>query len=453
MKRRSIQTRVTLFYSSLLILLALFLIGFLMYTANTQAYNISRSTLERAVKEAVDDISYYEDRMEIDPDFDFYSHGVTIVMYGPQGTALIGTTPVGFPTQTPLITDEYQEIRTDTEEWTVYDLYVHHPAASGLWIRGIYSMDNTTMTLQAVQKITAIILPIILVLALLGGRWITRKAFLPVANIQKAAEEISNGHDLSRRIELHEPKDELYDLAATLNGMIERLQEAFENERQFSSDVSHELRTPVSVILSQCDYLLSASRSEADYKDGLESIRTQTKRMSSLIAQLLELSRTAGKQTLLQKEEVDLSGLCEILCEEMEEEAASRKISIRTELPSSLTAHVDQTLFMRLLINLLSNGIRYGREGGFVKVSLEEKEEHILLQVADNGIGIAEENLEKIFHRLYRADKSRTADNTESFGLGLSFVRWIAEAHGGTVTVQSIPDAGTCFTVSLPAGK
>ena len=453
MKRSSIQTRVTLFYSSLLILLALFLTCFLMFTANTQAHNISRSNLEQAVKEAVDDISYYEDRIEIDPDFDFYSHGVTIVMYGPQGTALIGTTPVGFPTQTPLISDEYQEIQTDSEEWTVYDLYIHHPDASALWIRGIYSMDNTMKTLQSVQKIIAIALPIILVLALIGGRWITRKAFLPVAVMQKAAEEISSGNDLSRRIELHEPKDELYDLASTLNGMIERLQAAFENERQFSSDVSHELRTPISVILSQCDYLLSGSRSEEDYREGLESIQNQTGRMSSLVSQLLELSRTTGKQTLLQKEEVDLAALCEILCEEMEDEAASRKIQILTELPDSLIAHVDQTLFMRLLINLISNGIRYGKDGGFVKVSLEKKEDHIHLQVSDNGIGIAEENLEKIFQRLYRADKSRTAGDGKSFGLGLSFVRWIAEAHGGDVTVQSILGEGSCFMVTLPAGK
>lgn len=450
MKHSSIQTRVTLFYSSLMIMLTLFLIGFLLSTADTQAETISHTTLEQAVKEASEDISYYDDRIEIDPDFDFYPHSVTLVLYGPLGTSLAGTPPTGFPAQTPLLSDEFQVVHTNQEEWTIYDLYIQHPDASALWIRGIYSMDGTTRMLQALHRIVILILPIFLILALIGGHAITRRAFLPVARIREAAEDISSGNDLSRRIPLHKPQDELYELTETLNGMIERLEETFEHERRFASDVSHELRTPVSVILSQCDYLLTTSRTEEELREGLISIERQTRRMSSLISQLLELSRSTGKATLLQKERVDLCILCEMLCEEMEEDASEKNIKILTDFPDSLEAEVDQTLFMRMLINLLSNGIRYGKDGGILKVELSQTSGTIRLKVFDDGIGIAEENIDKIFQRLYRVDTARTGSSSGSFGLGLSFVLWIAEAHGGSVNVESTLGAGSCFTVEIP---
>ena len=451
MKNWSIQTRVSLFYSTFLLGIAALMVLFLLLTTGTAAQNISESTLQKAVKESANGISYYEDRIEIDPDFNFYAKGSNILLYGPKGTPMAGSTPSGFPAQVPLTSDSFQTIDNGEDSWLVYDLLVHHPDASSLWIRGIYLMDNTAAALHFVHQIALFALPVLFLTAVLGGWLVTKRAFAPLAEIRSAAAEISAGDDLSRRIELHQSKDELYDLSVTLNQMIARLQRAFENERQFSSDVSHELRTPIAVILSHCDYALAQDRTPDEYRKALESIQTQGKRMSALSAQLLELSQNFHAANALQKEEINLSLLCESICEEMGTAAEKRGIQIRAEITENLTAWVDEIQWMRLMINLISNAIRYGKEGGTVLVSLTAPaDSEIVLKVQDDGQGIPKEQQDKIFTRFYRTGSSQSSGAEGSFGLGLSYVKWIAEAHGGSVALSSEPGEGSTFTVRIP---
>ncbi|WP_434310647.1 sensor histidine kinase [Hominifimenecus sp. rT4P-3] len=451
MKNWSIKTRVSLFYCMFLLGIAALMVLFLFLTTDSAAQNISESTLQKAVKEAANGISYYEDHIEIDPDFDFYAKGSNILLYGPKGTPLAGNAPSGFPAQVPLVSDSYQSVKNGEDSWLVYDLLIHHPDASSLWIRGVYPMDNTAAALHFLHRVGLIALPILVLTAMVGGWLVTKRAFAPLEKIRRAAAEISAGDDLSLRIELGQTKDELYDLSVTLNQMIERLQKAFENERQFSSDVSHELRTPITVILSQCDYALEKGHTPEEYQKTLESIQIQGKRMSALCAQLLELSQNFHAANSLQKEEVNLSLLCESICEEMSTAAGKKQIQLESHIQENLIAQVDEIQWMRLMINLISNAIRYGKEHGTIQVFLEDSSaSEILLKVQDDGPGIPEEQQDKIFTRFYRADNRQNPGSEGSFGLGLSYVKWIAEAHGGSVTLDSKPGAGSTFTVRLP---
>ena len=460
MKNWSIKTRVSLFYSAFLLGIALLMILFLFLTTDTAVQNVTEESLRQAVHESANGISYFENRIEIDPDFDFYARGATILLYGPQGTSLAGTAPTGFPSQVPLSSDSFQTVQNGSDHWMVYDLLVRHPDASSLWIRGIYPLDNTAAAIRLLHRIALIALPSLFLAAVLGGWLMTKRAFAPVDAMRLAAAEISAGHDLSRRLALPAHRDELYQLTETLNQMMERLQKAFENERQFSSDVSHELRTPIAVILSYCDYALDQERAPEEYRKALANIQTQAKRMSSLCAQLLELSQNLRAAEAMQKEEVNLSLLCDSICEELSLSAEKRGMRILPELPEDLTAQVDETQWMRLLINLINNAVRYGREGGSIRVRLASAspdsplalagQETVLLQVADDGPGIPSDKLEKIFTRFYQADESRHSGQDSGFGLGLSYVKWIAEAHGGNVTVESQVGQGTTFTVRIP---
>ena len=322
--------------------------------------------------------------------------------------------------------------------------------APELWIRGIGSLSTGQSILRSIVTLSLVALPLFILLALAGGYAITRRAFRPVQEIVKAAEAISSGSDLTRRIGLAgNEHDEIYALGHAFDEMFARLEESFNRERQFASDASHELRTPIAAILTQCEYALSLPEDNAEQRMCLERIQRQAKRMSTLVSQLLELTRADQQRAAIRKESFDLSELIEVVLEQMEPQAQARGIEFRTRLKPNLSFFGDPSLMMRLILNLVSNAIQYGRSGGFVLVSLTDDGRQAELRVEDNGIGIAPEHTPHIFERFYRADPSRSAQSGSS-GLGLSMVAWIVKAHGGTVGVSSTLGVGTTFTVTLP---
>ncbi|MGC2873524.1 ATP-binding protein [Ihubacter sp. mB4P-1] len=455
MKNTSIKTRVTLYYAAVLILITLILFTAFYFTAVRQMNVVSRDTVMKAVQNTFDDIEAGDGFIEIDSDFDAYRKGVTLLVYSESGKVIKGTIPKNFPAQTPLEAGNYEEITGEDDVWLVYDLYNTYENGEGIWVRGIYAMDNAMQTFHAVIWIMLIALPAILLLAILAGRHITRQAFTPVSKITETANSINSGRDLSKRLPQGESKDELYDLTETLNLMIGRLEEAFQAEKQFSSDVSHELKTPVAVIMAECEYTLQKIRQPEEYQESLMTIQSQCRRTISLIQQLLQLTRTIDKDRSVEKEAFNLSILCESIAEEISVLAAEKGITMKTDIQADVNLTGDETLIMRMILNLLTNGIKYSKnsntdeEDRWVSLRLKEKNNRIIIDVEDNGIGIKEEELENIFHRFYKVDKSRAGED-DSFGLGLSMVRWIAQAHGGIVSVQSSFGKGSRFTVELP---
>ena len=283
--------------------------------------------------------------------------------------------------------------------------------------------------------------------AAVGGYLITRRAFRPVRRIIQTAKEIGEGDDLSRRIALGEGRDEIYTLAAEFDRMFARLEKAFETEKQFTSDASHELRTPTTVIISQCEYAIENAQTLDEAKEALAAVLNQAEKMAALISQLLMLARADKGHEKLHFETVNLSDLASMVAEQQQENAEKRGIRIETNIQPDIEMLGDETMLMRIWINLIENGIKYGRENGWLNVQLAQKDGTIQGCVQDNGIGIAPENLARVWERFWQADPARSASGA---GLGLSMVKWIVEAHGGEIHVESTLGQGTAFTFSFP---
>ncbi|MHB8963264.1 MAG: sensor histidine kinase [Saccharofermentanales bacterium] len=479
MARLSIKQRITLFYAAVLILITLLLSTFFFFSLRLQIRNVSVKTLETSVNAAFDNVITESDWLEVGKDFNFYSDDVVLVLYGPEGTLLLGSPPSGFPQSLPLISGQYQNIRSGEEYWQVFDILKEYPNGTSLWVRGIYSMHNSMESFNGVFRTMAFVLPVILAFAILLGYLITLRAFSPIIKIQKTAEEISRSGDFSRRIALgvrngnrnrnrngngngngyenedenengNEKKDELYHLSQVFDSMFDRIESAFNKEKQFTSDVSHELRTPLSVIISQAEYGLAGSLSKEEYRTCLKSILAQGEKTSRLVGSLLDISRADNAMLVLSKENLNLADLCEAVMEEMGEKAAEKNIVINGSLDKSISFNGDQTQLLRMVINLIANAVTHGRKSGFVQVTLRRSGHDILLSVSDDGIGIAPEHIERIFDRFYQVNSARSGSPDGNSGLGLAMVRMIAEAHGGSVSVQSKPGAGSTFTVTLP---
>ena len=447
MKNMSIKTKVTLYYSLVLILITVSVFSVFIVTIDLQTETVSKSTLMTAVQNSFEYVEGDHNVVEIDDDFDSYYKGVTLLVYDDKGNLIKGSVPSGFARSTPLTAGKYRKIVSADDTWIVYDLYNTYENGQGIWIRGIYAMDNGAATLRSVILIMLVILPILLLLAIMAGRRITRRAFEPVSRITETAASISSGSDLSRRLSCDGNKDELYYLSQTLNDMMARLEKAFKAEKQFTSDVSHELRTPMAVVLSECEVMLREDHEPAEYRESMEAIQKQCRRTMSLIQQLLQLSRTMDQASVMEKDIMDLSALCFDVAADMETEAADRGIHIETDIERGVEYQGDQTMLMRMIINLMSNAIKYNEAPGYVRLSLH-KDKNTVITVEDDGIGISASAQQNIFERFYKADPSRQSDK-DSFGLGLAMVRWIAEAHGGSVSVSSEPGRGSTFTVTL----
>ena len=512
----SIRRRITAYYAGVLFVVILASAVLLFFGSQTYIRHTARQDLIDAVQNGFDEINYRNDVITINEDYDTYYRGVTLVLYSESGERLKGSLPKDFPKDTPLESGTYKDVTAEGETWLVYDAYRSYAGGNTLWIRGIYNMDNRTGLQGYAVWILVGLVPLVLILAIYVGNRMTKRALKPVAEMTETARRISAG-GLSERVPVGDQKDELSDLAETLNDMLGRLENTVRNEKQFSSDAAHELKTPVATILAECEYALKRGEEMAMpvgsyaperqlvdelrmvsginiiYEESLTQIQAQSRRMMGLITQLLQLSRSLDQEGMLEKEELDLSTICDGLVEEMQGVADRAGVRLTKEIADDILYEGDETLIIRMVMNLLSNAVKYRDPDKFdpwVRFTLEKGTMEtfddalngepvtvpaVLIRVADNGIGIAEDEQEKIFNRLYKVDHSRAADGGErlrvpsgfsmsdgfsaetadpveaSYGIGLSMVKWIAEAHGGRVTVESTLGEGSTFTVELPA--
>ena len=452
MRRLTIRQSLTVFYASVMIFMAILVMTVFYFTMDLQMVHTSHTTLERAVKNAFDNIDAPGDWLEISNQFDLYVNDVSLLVYGPEGTKILGHVPSEFPDQLPLRSDIHQNISSRDETWQVYDLLVQYPTGTEVWVRGIHSLSSSMEALQNVLRIMLITLPVLIMISLLAGNVVTRRALAPINKIRQTAETIRRDNDLSKRIDLKaRPQDELFLLAQTFDQMFERLENAFDNEKQFTSDVSHELRTPIAAIISQAEYGLAENLDSDSYKECLEAILAQSEHMSKLVSQLLELSRTTNAINYLQKEPIKLAELCELVAEELMEKVNEKNIRIIQKLDANLILQLDQTQMLRAVINLVTNAIHYGKQDGFIMFDLHQENDKVILIISDDGIGIPQEDLDRIFNRFYQVDQSRTRESQGNAGLGLTMVKQIIEAHGGSITVQSTEGVGSAFTIVLPA--
>jgi heavy metal sensor kinase len=289
---------------------------------------------------------------------------------------------------------------------------------------------------------------IALAVAVFGGLFLVRKALKPVDEITRTAQKIE-AENLSQRLEVPPTGDELSRLASTLNDMIDRLERSFRQVQQFTADASHELRTPLTVMRGQTEVALRKDRTAQEYRQVLESNLEEMEWMSRIVENLLTLSRADAGEIQLEIRPIQLADLIEDAYEECKALARAKGIEVSLVKAKEVTIHGDELRLRQMLLNLIDNAVKYTPEGGRVWLSLEVEGEYAKLTVRDNGIGIPEEDLPRIFDRFYRVDKARSREMGGS-GLGLSIVQWIVKAHGGRIEVTSKLGEGSCFTVWLP---
>jgi heavy metal sensor kinase len=292
-------------------------------------------------------------------------------------------------------------------------------------------------------------LPLLVVVASLLGYWLAGKSLEPVNLIIKTAQQIG-ARNLSRRLDVPGPHDELRRLTETLNAMLARIEAAFQRITQFTADASHDLRTPVAVIRSTAEIALRRPRQPQEYQQALSRILDTSIETSELLENLLALARSDAGAVELDMRPVDLNQHLRRVQEQGAILAAEKSLSITVETPLSPTwVRGDEIAIHRLLLILIDNAVKYTPTGGRCEIALSRSEDQAHIAVKDTGIGIPENDLSSIFERFQRADRSRSRE-TPGAGLGLAIARWIAEIHGGTISAESVVGSGSVFHVRLP---
>lgn len=291
--------------------------------------------------------------------------------------------------------------------------------------------------------------PLFLLLAALGGYWMSRRALAPVDEITRSARNIG-AQNLAMRLAVPSTGDELERLATTLNEMLSRLDGAFQRITQFTADASHELRTPVSVMRTSAELALRKSRTETEYQEALSQILRESEKVSRLIDQLLTLARADSSSTALPITRTNLNETLQKAWEETNVLANAKGLHAEDFMPAApVWVNGDPASLERLFLILLDNAVKYTAGGGRIELRLSTDDGFAVAEVRDTGIGIAPEDITHIFDRFYRADRARSRE-TGGTGLGLAIGRWIAQAHGGEIRVQSEPSKGSSFQVRLP---
>lgn len=338
------------------------------------------------------------------------------------------------------------------KEYEYYDIpmyelefYSSQKAYDDIWIRGIMKANNEDDIWNTITKLALLILPVLIAMGTIFGDRIAKKALEPLKQLNETATATQSADDLTRQIDTAYGDPDIKSLAQNFNKMFSRLADSFMAQKQFTGDASHELRTPVAVILAESEYQLSEDNLTDDVKESFETIYKQAQSMQKLISQLLNFTKIEQGNVQLDMCEENLSLLVESVCEDIGR-VQEKGIKILTDITPDITMNMDVCLIARLCENLISNAVRYGKNGGYVKVSLKKDKENIKLIVEDNGIGISQENLQKIWLRFFRVDKARSREDGCS-GLGLPMVKQIALLHGAEVFAQSTEGVGSTFTV------
>jgi heavy metal sensor kinase len=331
------------------------------------------------------------------------------------------------------------------EQWR--EVVVEGPGGALVLVgRGTHSLQDRV---QAFSRRALGAAGLALVLALAGGWFLTTRALAPIDRISRVAAAVS-ASNLGQRIDRMEMETELGRLAETLNDTFDRLQAAFEQQTRFTSDASHELRTPLSVVTNQAELALRRDRQPGEYRDALQAILEAARRMRAVVEDLLTLARADAGELSLRRDRLDLAALVRDTAKLMAGEADRLGVAIELDLADA-ALRGDRSRLQEMAMNLLANAIRYNRKGGRVTLRVRTGGGLALLDVSDTGIGIPPEQQALVFDRFHRVDKARSREAGGS-GLGLAISRWIAEAHGGRILLESEPGSGTTFRVELPAG-
>lgn len=304
------------------------------------------------------------------------------------------------------------------------------------------------ITLRTLAIVLVILLLIALIVAAVISWIMTRQTLAPLMTVTEFAKEITETNDLSRRIPIEDQQkdDEVGQLIFAFNETLSRLDHILQSQKQLVTDISHELRTPLTVIKGEVGLMKKYKQYDLE---SLVSIENEVDRLSRLVGNLLFLSQAETGEIPL---DLKLFSLDDLLCEVFHhvQTLAAERLTISIEKMDQVEIQGDRDRIKQVFLNLFGNAIQYTPEGGKITVELCSEDENATVKIQDNGPGIAKKDLQKIFDRFYRGEKSRTRSHTSGFGLGLSISQYIINLHQGQISVQSEIGVGTTFTVSLP---
>lgn len=310
------------------------------------------------------------------------------------------------------------------------------------------SLAAETETLDGILLIFFISVPTALLLVGSGGWFLASRALKPVDLITRSARKIT-AENLSHRLEIVNPNDEIGRLAETFNQTLARLDHSFRRTRQFSSDVSHELRTPLTILRGETEVGLRWAKDPEEFRELLRSNLDEIKRMSEIIEYLLELSRIEAGEVPLNTQEIEMNELLQEMMPPLQEIARGQGVHITCTSQESVFIRADRLRLKQVFLNLLENAIKFTPAGGEVAVTVETDMQNVRVAFRDSGPGIPAEDLPDIFERFYRVDKARNRAQG-GLGLGLSVAKSLTEAMGGRIEASSELDKGSTFTVIFP---
>ena len=313
-----------------------------------------------------------------------------------------------------------------------------------------FGLDRNELdeVLDQVRSTLAVAAPLALLAAAAVGYVLAGRALAPVSAITRLAAAIS-GQDLRARLHLDLPDDELGQLARTFDGMLDRIEDAFERQRRFTGDAAHELRTPLSLLRSRLELTLVRTRTTAEYEETLQEAETDVARLTGLVNTLLTLARADAGQLPLERAQFDLAETVAAVREQYDPLADERGVVLTSDTEATPLV-ADEDLLVQVLVNLLDNALKHTPPGGRVVLGCRREGLCARLWVADTGIGIPAEHQVRVFDRFYRVDAGR-ARTAGGAGLGLAICRAIAQSHRGTIGLTSRAGHGTRVELALPA--
>lgn len=339
-----------------------------------------------------------------------------------------------------------RDIRLPTED--IHALVSTFPiyAANGRYLGTVQILSPLTTLEAATDRLLRVMIGVglvALVLSFMIGSVVAGQVLQPIETINLTAKQITAADDLSKRIPYKGPMDELGQLTLTFNTTLARLERLFKTQQRFIADVSHELRTPLTTLQGNLDLIRRFGVEAAS----LEAMESELKRMIRLVSDLLLLAQADSGSLPLEEREVDLDTL--VVEVHKQAKVLAQTVRVRLEPPEPARVKGDADRLRQVLLNLVTNAIKYTPNDGEVTLSLTVEGGYAFIRVSDTGIGIPKEDLPYIFERFYRVDRAR-ARQMGGAGLGLSIAKWIVEAHHGRIQVESEVGKGSTFTVQLP---
>ena len=424
-----ITARVTLWYSFFIIVIVTALIAISAVVADEVFEDVSQKKLAKSVTKIANDMDEFEP----------YDDGIFFIKYNAKGDVIGGLAPKHFQISLKMNSGAVRLYEEGENRFYYYDIVAR---GKGVWVRGVINAEKFFKKEGLFLLALGVLVPVLFLFVLYGGYKTIKNAMKPVTTMSKTALEIGSSRDFSKRIDLPAGKDELHALASVFNQMLDSLEKVYQSEKQLTSDVSHELRTPLSVIMAESDYAKNYSQNLDEAKESLEVISRQSRKITSLIDQILELSRLeAGRN--LELKHTNLSSILQNLASDYEKLASAKELKFSCVVAPDVQILGNEPMISRLVDNFLSNALKFATTK--VELNLSLTKTHALLSVKDDGVGISKKDIELIWNKFYQVESSRNKSQNRGSGLGLAIAANIAKIHSAKLGVKSEAGAGSEF--------